>query len=469
MRICPKCGKQHPQELSYCSTDGTKLSDIDSAWTEPGKGGPEPGTVLGSYRLIEIVGEGGMGRVYLAEHTRLGRRVALKMLRSEYARKPNAIKRMFAEARAVNQINHENIVEVTDFIEEEGKDNYYIMELLKGQSLGDLLVHEGALPVKRAIGIAAQVANALAAVHGMGIVHRDMKSENIFLTERGGQKDFVKLLDFGVAKIAESQEGDLLSQTSEGAILGTPEYMSPEQASGKPLDYRTDIYALGVILFEMVTGKKPFIAKSFGELVIKHTIVKPPRPNALRGSRSRIPDALETLILECLEKEPQSRPQSMNEIETRLKGIGESLSLDLETFIGSPWSRRRRFAAITATVVFTLLIGGVGLGYMLSRGLTKPVVTLIQRPEKTTVDIAFSSTPPGAEVYKAGAGEILGITPFRMSFPRSKAKQSFEFRMNGYKNEVQEASFSEDTKILVTLVKDVKLDKRATVNPFDEK
>jgi serine/threonine-protein kinase len=213
--------------------------------------------VLGSYRLLEQIGQGGMGNVFVAEHVKLGRRVALKMLRSEFTHNPEAVRRFFAEARAVNRISHDNIIEVSDFIESERGRSFYIMELLSGCDLRAVKERDGALPIGRALGIAIQVCRGLGAAHDAGIVHRDLKPDNIFLTERGGRRDFVKLLDFGVAKLLDDgPDGGMRFRTSAGVVVGTPEYMSPEQASGDPADHRSDIYAVGVILFEMVTGQR---------------------------------------------------------------------------------------------------------------------------------------------------------------------------------------------------------------------
>jgi eukaryotic-like serine/threonine-protein kinase len=280
-----------------------------------------PGTELGSYRIVKLLGEGGMGRVYVAEHIRLGRRVAMKMLRQEFAANPVAVSRFFAEARAVNRISHEHLVEITDFFEKPGGENYFIMELLKGEDLGKLLLRGGALPVSRAVDIAHQTASVLAAVHAAGIVHRDLKPDNIFLVERASRPDFVKLLDFGVAKLSDAHGGIKLKTTSAGAVIGTPEYMSPEQAGGLPVDHRTDIYALGVIMYEFLSGRLPFQGKSFGEMVIKHMTVAPKPLGSYDDLKQPIPGALEDLVNALLEKNPDTRPQTMAEVEEVLQGL----------------------------------------------------------------------------------------------------------------------------------------------------
>ena len=281
---------------------------------------PPVGAILGSYKLLEILGEGGMGRVYLAEHVHVGRKVALKLLRPEYADNPAASRRFFSEARAVNRVRHDNVVEITDSFDAEGSYNYYIMELLTGRTLGQVECDE-TLPVKRQLYIAVQVADALVAVHAANIVHRDLKPDNIFLTKRAGQTDFVKILDFGIAMVVESCEGEPSITTSMGTIVSTPEYMSPEQASGGAIDSRSDIYSLGVTLYEMATRRKPLEAESFGEMLIKHLTVTPPKPSKLDDVPEPLPVALEDLILHCLEKEPARRPQTMREVYLRLKAL----------------------------------------------------------------------------------------------------------------------------------------------------
>src|SRR4051794_33567274 len=193
---CPRCGAGYEDATRYCSSCGAHLttgSDISQ--------GIEIGASFGWYGLLEEIGEGGMGRVFVAEHTRLGRKVALKMLRSEYTGNVEAVRRFFAEARAVNRIKHENIIQISDFVENDHGHSYFIMELLEGSDLRKLEDREVLLPLPRALGIAVQIARALAAAHEAGIVHRDLKPDNIFIINAEGKGDFVKLLDFGVAKL----------------------------------------------------------------------------------------------------------------------------------------------------------------------------------------------------------------------------------------------------------------------------
>jgi serine/threonine protein kinase len=316
-------GASQSARCHACNARGSGRGNCQKCGTPFSKRLP-PGTILGSYKLHEVIGEGGMGIVYLATHARLGRRVAIKMLRSHYTTNPQAIHRFFAEARAVNKIHHPNIVQITDFIEQPGEDNYYVMELLEGKNLGHVIVQGGILPLPRTFGIMMQVASVLEAVHRAGIVHRDLKPENVFLTERGGQQDFVKLVDFGVAKLIDDQD-DFVSMhnTNPGSILGTPDYMSPEQASATSVDHRTDIYAFGAMLYELVTGKLPLSGPNFGEMVVQLMTVTPTPPRELTGLPHEIPAALDDLIMGCLSKQTIDRPDSMETVAERLQDISD--------------------------------------------------------------------------------------------------------------------------------------------------
>src|SRR5262249_46856431 len=213
----------------------------------------------GNYRVVAKLGEGGMGAVYLAEHPLIGKKVALKVLREDNA---EAAERFFNEARAVNAIGHPNIVDILDY-GVVGSSVYLIMELLVGESLGALLAREAPLPVERALPIAVQIADALAACHAKGVIHRDLKPDNVFLLAG----DRVKLLDFGIAKLTSGQR----RETGKGMVIGTPAYMSPEQCEGRrDIDARADIYALGILTYEMLTGTVPFSGDGYGDVLNQH-------------------------------------------------------------------------------------------------------------------------------------------------------------------------------------------------------
>jgi tRNA A-37 threonylcarbamoyl transferase component Bud32 len=452
MRVCPGCHTECQDEQGYCAKCGTRISQLDVPVVKLGISQErQPGSVLGAYRLIQLLGEGGMGRVYLAEHTRLGRKVAIKLLRGEYSSNPIAIRRFFAEARAVNRISHENIIEITDFIENPGSDNYYVMEFLKGNSLDELLHQESVLPLSRSLGIAVQVASALGAVHDAGIVHRDMKPANIFLTERSGRADYVKLLDFGIAKLTDVGEGVTLQKTAAGTIMGTPEYMSSEQAAGRSVDYRSDIYSFGVILYELCAGKRPFEAKSYGELVIKHMTIVPRRPSRTKDLPHHIPDELEALVMHCLEKEPEQRPQTMHEVETRLRAIADKHGSELETFVhGKPRASRR--TALFATLALMCVLGiSLGAWAALKGRGGAPAVPPAAAMTGRTVEVAFDSTPPGAEVVRVGDGKVLGQTPFAARLDRAAQPAAVEFRLAGHAPLRRDAPLTEDVRVVVTL------------------
>jgi len=316
---CAQCGAVYEESTSVCAECGISLPSSADASSRA----IDIGTVFGSYRLIRQIGAGGMGRVYVAEHTRLGRLFALKMLRSEYSGNVEAVKRFFAEARAVSRINHENIIQISDFVENDRGFSYYIMELLQGVDLRTLVEREGPLACGRAANLVWQASRALAEAHAHGIVHRDLKPANLFVTAPGGEADFVKLLDFGVAK-GVREETDL---TQAGFVAGTPSYMSPETARGLRADERADVYALGAVLYFALMGRPPFVRASTPELLYAHVHDAPSPPSA---QGLALPEDLEAIVLRCLEKEPDRRFASAAELATalgrcisRLGGQGE--------------------------------------------------------------------------------------------------------------------------------------------------
>jgi len=306
MRVCPKCGESYAETIQFCPLDGTGLA-------ESTQDDPRVGTMVDRYRLIARLGEGGMGIVYRAEHTIIGRPVALKLLHPNLTAVSQAVERFFREARAAGEVATEHIVNITDSGRTEDGTSFLVMELLLGQSLERLLDQETTLPPTRAVHIGLQIADALAAAHVRSVIHRDLKPANVQLVERDGNPDFVKLLDFGVAKMVESN----VKLTQTGMIVGSPAYMSPEQASGKTVDQRTDIYAFGVMLFEMLTGRPPFVGVNATEVLLAHVMTEPPTPRSLNPL---VPEALESIIMACLAKDPEHRPRSMAHLRERLLG-----------------------------------------------------------------------------------------------------------------------------------------------------
>jgi serine/threonine-protein kinase len=264
------------------------------------------GQQVGNYRVLSRIGTGGMGAVYLAEHPVSGKKVALKVIHRELAGNREVISRFYQEARAVTRIGNEHIVEIHDFGQSAEGDHFFIMEFLEGHTLAQLIARERVMDIGRALHICTQIADALCAAHAAGIIHRDLKPDNVMLCNRHGDPAFVKLLDFGLAKM---YDGGARNLTAAGVVLGTPQYMSPEACeSRKDIDHRTDIYALGVLLFQMVTGQVPFDGQTMGEVLIKQVMHAPPAPRALNP---HIPPSVEQLILRCLAKERDARFPTM--------------------------------------------------------------------------------------------------------------------------------------------------------------
>ncbi len=247
--------------------------------------------------------------VYLAEHPVIGRKVALKVIHKELAGNREIVTRFFNEARAVNQIGNEHIVEIHDLGQTPEGDYFFVMEYLHGHTLAEVLQRDVVIDVRRALHISAQIASALGAAHACAIIHRDLKPDNVMLVPRLGDPNFVKVLDFGLAKMFVDQGVQL---TAKGVVLGTPQFMSPEACeSKKGIDHRADIYSLGVLLFQMVTGELPFDGVTMGEVLVKQVTQAPPAP---RGINAAIPPSVEQIILRCLAKTPDARFGSMEEL-----------------------------------------------------------------------------------------------------------------------------------------------------------
>lgn len=281
---------------------------------------PYLGTLLkDTYRIERRLGAGGMGAVYLAEHVTIKKRVAVKILGQEYGHLPEVKRRFLREARAAAAIDDEHVIEIHDFGESSDGAAFLVMEYLQGQDLAQLLAQAAPLPWARARDITLQLCSALEAAHALGIVHRDMKPANCFRVDRP-EGDLIKVLDFGIAKVQDTDEGAGQALTRAGMIFGTPEYMAPEQARGGAHDHRVDIYAVGVMLFQMLTGGTPFVADSFMGMLNQHMFAAPPRPRDV-APRARIPGAAEALVLKALQKDPDLRFQSMTEMAAALLAV----------------------------------------------------------------------------------------------------------------------------------------------------
>jgi serine/threonine-protein kinase len=296
-------------------TGGPGRRDDSSVLVGVSKVEPEElvGQTVGNYRLVSVLGKGGMGTVYLGENAVIGSRVAIKVLHPRYCRDEVIVGRFFAEARAVNLIGHENIVRIFDLNTTEDGSYYFVMEYLEGVTLGDL-IGPGHVPLDRVAPILYQVLDALGAAHQNGVIHRDLKLANIFVIN-APERLMVKVLDFGIAKLHATETP---VHTATGAVLGTPQFMSPEQAAGIGVDHRTDIYSFGVLLFRVLTGRLPFDSTSLATILLSHLQAAPPSPRALNPE---ISPALEALILKTLEKRADDRFQTVVEVREAIQTV----------------------------------------------------------------------------------------------------------------------------------------------------
>ncbi len=310
MYVCPECGTSAPG-AGACPRDGHALAPSDDAVI---------GQVLGNYRIARLIGAGGMGRVYLGVQPQIGSRVAIKVLSEECAKDRGLVERFFTEARAVNVIRHESIVNVLDINQLPDGRPYIVMELLEGESLADM-IRRGPIPLPTLQGYVAQVLHGLAAAHDKGIIHRDLKPDNVFITPSGR----AKILDFGIAKLVP-ELGAVAEGTRTGALIGTPFYMAPEQALARPVDARSDLYSVGIILYEAVTGRRPFTGSTLYELLKQHVELDPPPPSSLRYD---LAPGLEAVIRKAMAKSPSHRFQNAQEFAHALETSGQGLSLDM--------------------------------------------------------------------------------------------------------------------------------------------
>jgi eukaryotic-like serine/threonine-protein kinase len=390
-------------------------------------------TIDGRYVIDRLLGEGGMGVVYAARHKVIDKRVAIKVLRGEMANDHELNERFLQEARAASAIGNQHIVDISDFGKLPDGSTYFVMEYLDGKSLGGLVTEQkGPMPVARLCRIAKQIAQGLSAAHAASIVHRDLKPDNVMLITRGRDRDFVKILDFGIAKVG----GATKRMTRAGSVFGTPHYMSPEQAAGAPVDHRTDIYALGVILYEMASGKVPFDADNFMGILTQH-MYKAPVPIRALVPEVDVPAGLDAIVLKCLTKKPEGRYPGMDDLVVDLEklehgvlpdAVGEMMArsggfnVPADYFRSSampapvpasPAARPKRWP-LYATIA--AVVSGVGLvGVVLARSGVSPA----QTPPVPSVTAGPASVGGGPPLGVAPA--VAPLSPSAVSEPAAAA------------------------------------------------
>jgi serine/threonine-protein kinase len=310
MKVCPVCGKEYSDTQSLCPIDAAALQAANDSLVGQ--------TLAGKYSIEELIKSGGMGSVYRGKHVLMDKTVAIKVLRPSLAVDNVVVARFSREAKAASRISHPHAVSVTDFGESENGVVFLVMEYLDGQTLKDIIRNEGPLPLARALEIVRQVSGALDAAHQQGVVHRDLKSDNIMLSETNGG-DWAKVLDFGIAKIQEPEGTRDHDITAPNLVIGTPQYMSPEQCSQTgPIDARSDVYSLGVILYEMLAGRVPFTGESPTVIMMKQVQDTPP---SILTARPDLPKAIGGIVERALAKKPADRFQTAGELFEALSEV----------------------------------------------------------------------------------------------------------------------------------------------------
>jgi hypothetical protein len=469
------------------------------------------GETVGNYEIVSKIGEGGMGVVYLARHKLIGRKAAIKLLLPRYSSNTEIVTRFFNEARAAAMIDHPGLVDVFDYGHHADGSAYLAMELLSGDTLASALGRELALEPGVCLAVSRQIASAVGAAHAQGIIHRDLKPENIFLVRDpdmpAGLR--VKVLDFGIAKL--SGDAEPASKTNSGVLLGTPVYMSPEQCRGAGFtDHRTDIYALGCMMFEMSCGRPPFVTEAAGDLLIAHRMTPPPRPSTL----AQLPAELEVLILWLLEKSAGDRPQTMNDVVAAIEALtggarapsiaAASVSL-LEvgpvtvlgkrapskdaphpTTLGGAAAQtvgkvpvRRGGWLAAAAVVFAV----AGMVWALGRSSdVRPTPAAVPMPAPVVaatpaaapparIKLSIDSLPSGADVFRVSDGVRVGTTPYSFEREPSSGEAVFTLRLEGYTDAAVTlpVSRSGERKLTLTALPPPKKARKKSDGPIGDK
>jgi serine/threonine protein kinase len=378
---CVGCSAEVQLEDTFCARCGAPVTD------------PFIGTIVGErYRIVSRIGVGGMGAVYRAEHTMMRRDLAIKVLLPELSGKEEFARRFEREAESASRLDHPNIITTTDFGRTGDGSLFLAMEFLAGTSLGAAIA-AGPMPVERALAIERQILRGLDHAHAAGVVHRDLKPENIMLVERDGQRDVVKILDFGIAKVTEPQSGGQ-ALTQAGVIFGTPEYLSPEQALGEAVDARADIYAAGVILYEMLAGRRPFESEDKVKIISMHLAHAPPRVRDTNPAVD-LPMPLEQAVLQAMEKSRDNRFATAAAFMQALDDAEVESQRDAELAIGAaiphldlpPPGRRLRPLPI-ALVLLVVVVGSLTIKRRFAHHRVATLTVLPTQPAPPPPDLA---------------------------------------------------------------------------------
>ncbi len=435
------------------------------------------GEVVGEYRVIEKIGEGGFGTVFRAEHPLIGKQVAIKVLSRKYSSDPEMVSRFVAEAAAVNQIRHRNIIDIFSFGQLPDGRHYYIMELLSGQPL-DAYLRQGPIGLALALPILQGVARALDAAHEKGIVHRDLKPENIFLLEEEGAPPFPKLLDFGIAKLLHDDDQKSY-KTRTGVPIGTPCYMSPEQCRGKDVDHRADIYAFGIVAYQMLTGVLPFDEDDYMDTLLAQINDTPPPASSIQASLAA---GIDEGIALMLRKDAAKRPNTLALAMVPLEEAAKATGLDVGSHVGSHVVSISTAPTLDfngsedkRSLLMPLALLGIGVvigGYLLLRGggnvekattpvaasahldagvvkrpvvMPTPATAPIAEPLPKYVTIAVRNVPPGTEVYSPSG--LVGVAPGELQLERSEQPLRLTFKADGYRAKTLSVSVTHDTQV----------------------
>jgi len=439
VKRCPDCGARFGIDAAFCPFDGVALAT--SIWDRARDPRSSKALMVGErYEVLEALGEGGMGTVYRVRHVVLDRYFAMKVLRRDLANDADLAKRFLQEARATAAVKHPNVVAINDFGEMEDGIPYFVMELLEGETVATRIRARGALPPRAAIKVAKQIAEGLAASHAANVIHRDLKPDNVFLVGRRVGKaaeDEIRIVDFGAAKIIGGSK-----LTRPGIVFGTPYYMSPEQASGQPIDGRADVYSLGVLLYEMITGRVPFEADTYMGVLTKHMFQAPSKPTPPSGVQL---GELENVVMRALQKEPEQRYASMlvfaEALSAALKGrsslppqvevpsappvrtvklpnmsTADRIQHSVDREVRREEQRRRRMIAVGALAAF----GTVSLGAALVMLATSSSSTTNAMPPPVSI------TPPKALPTATASATASAIATAVVSAPSPAASEPDE-------------------------------------------